>query len=293
MNIKKYSYLKRIYREISYFIILLLQIIPNGVYVRLQYFLRYKRFANLRNPKYISEKLNKIKLRKPTKYEIIACNKYYLKKWINDLDLKINTIKTIDYQRKFNDLNWDSYQLPFIVKVSNGSGQQVICRNQAEINKAKREFKSIARKRHYISKREMGYKYLKKGYIVEPYLENDGHLLDDFKVHCFNGDPLYTQINDRNSKSNRMMIDKDFKYYPYPFASGHEDKLKLPKQEHLIEMMKISKNISQYFEFARVDFYIYEDKVYLGEITIYRVGGYVLRNSKSLDEKWGSLLKTT
>lgn len=89
------------------------------------------------------------------------------------------------------------------------------------------------------------------------------------------------------------MIDKDFKYYPYPFASGHEDKLKLPKQEHLIEMMKISKNISQYFEFARVDFYIYEDKVYLGEITIYPMGGYVLRNSKSLDEKWGSLLKTT
>lgn len=275
----------------KYYFGIITQIIPKGLYTRFQYRFKYRRFPNLKKPILFSEKLQVIKLKKPTVDEILVSNKYYLKQWLECLGFSKIIIKPIDYQTNIKNLKWDEYPLPFIVKVANGSSQHVVCKSKLEINSKKRVFEKIAKIKHYIAKREYTYKYLEKGFIVEPYLVNDSHSLDDYKVHCFNGEPLYIQINDRSSKSNRMMIDSDFKYYSYPFVSGHESSINLPEKKYLIEMMDISKKISAYFDFARCDFYIHANRVYLGEITLYPMGGYVLQKSHSIDKLWGSLLK--
>lgn len=266
-------------------------ILPAKFFVWLQYRKVYGRYLHFESPKTLSEKINILKLRKQSNHKIVCSDKVTVKDYIKNRGLRVDLIPNLDVVDSFFDIKWDKYPRPYIVKVSNGSGQQVIIYDNNIKLSIKVNFFLRSLLRHYIYAKESVYSYSKKRFIIEPYLSSNLEPLNDYKVYCFNGVPKFIQINDYSKPNHgRMMIDEAFKYYPYPFASGKETSVDIPDVRSLNQIMELSADISIIFDFVRIDYYIFEERIYLGEMTFYPMGGYVLRNSNTLDVLWGSFL---
>ena len=265
--------------------------LPDQIYVSLQYFYIYRRRINFNDPQTYSEKLNVLKLRKQPQNKILCSDKVTAKEFLKSKGYEQHLIPTIDVATSFHKIRWNEYPTPYIVKVSNGSSQSMIVIDKPVRFISILRFYFASSVRHYVYGREWVYKHSKKQFIVEPFLQNGNEVLNDYKFHCFNGNPMFITINDNNLPNHaRMMIDSNYQYYPYPFASGAETKVTIPPAHLLDEMKDIAKNLSAEHDFLRLDFYIVDDKVKIGEFTFYPMKGYVLRNSHTLDALWGSYL---
>ena len=90
--------------------------------------------------------------------------------------------------------------------------------------------------------------------------------LKDYKVFCFRGIPKLIQVDSdrfKEHKRNLYTVNWDSLDLTYSYPMGeYEEK---PKQLQI--MIDLSKKISVNFEFVRVDFYIHNNKVYVGELT--------------------------
>jgi hypothetical protein len=275
----------------AHLIRILLSCMPKKLSVSIQYRWVYNRKLNFDNPQTLSEKLNVIKLRTQTYSKIVCSNKVSVKDYLYDKGYSDYLIPTIDIADSFHKIKFKFYELPFVVKLSNGSGQQLVVRNSNIFKKSLFYFYIKSRFRHYAPSKEIVYSMSKRQFIIEPYLTNNREPLMDYKVYCFNGHPKFIQINESSEIGNRrMMLDERLEYYAYPFASGTESFIKLPDKSLLISMLRISSELSNEFDFVRIDFYIINNKVKIGELTFYPMGGYVLRNSIELDNLWGFFL---
>jgi hypothetical protein len=265
--------------------------LSDQTYVSLQYLLIYGHKISFSHPKTYSEKLTALKLRRQSVSKVVCSDKVTAKEFLLAKGYGDYLIPTIDIATSFEDIKWNDYPCPYIVKVSNGSSQSLIVDQQPLKFIDKLRFAYQSSMKHYIYGREWVYRQSKKQFIVEPFLTNDGLNLNDYKFHCFNGVPKFITINDNNLPDNaRMMIDENYDYYPYPFATGKETIVPLPAKSLLDEMMTIAKDISKDHDFVRVDFYIVKNKVKIGELTFYPMAGYILRNSYEIDLLWGSYL---
>jgi len=72
---------------------------------------------------------------------------------------------------------------------------------------------------------------------------------------------------------------------------GGKRNTEVPKPKHFEEMIEVAKQLSQSFPFVRVDFYETEQRVYVGEMTLYPSGGLLKYEPRSFNEYLGSLFQ--
>lgn len=113
--------------------------------------------------------------------------------------------------------------------------------------------------------REKNYRYLSPCVICEEIIDSPDNI-KDYKVFCYKGIPKFIQVDvGRHSKHKRRMYDSHWNpleiIYNKPLADVEDRPSKLD------EILEISGRISSIFEFMRVDFYITDDRVFLGELT--------------------------
>ena len=159
----------------------------------------------------------------------------------------------------------------FIIKANHGSGEKyyVICQDknafdrELSVRKLDDALKSNYAK-HYC---QYHYATINPALICEKYLMTDGQeRLTDYKVVCSHGKAIAVLVcNDRNNGRDYYSPDWEYLEYTKPeFRSGKlEDKPKV-----LVEMLDAASKLSKPFPLARVDFYVVEDKLYFGEITL-------------------------
>ena len=150
---------------------------------------------------------------------------------------------------------------------------------------------------HYYYSYEWQYKDIEPKIICEKYIEQmDGNLYD-YRVFCFNG------------KSNFILVDMDAstfneagKYLRSIYTTNWE-KLKnvtiyhkyydgnIYKPVFLEEVLKISNKLSSDFLHVRVDFYIINNKPFVGELTFTHQNGIGKFMPQEYDYKFGELLE--
>ena len=279
------KYIKLVYKQIILFL-------PSRIATVIHYFFIYKRVLNLSNPTYFSEKMIVIKLSKPRFIDILSSDKITAKELLEKLGFKEYLIPTLYIFENVKKIQMQQNDYPVILKVSNGTSQHVILHNNSEFIENINLINQMMKFKHYTYSKEAVYGYSDRKIIVEPFLSSDTFGLDDYKIHCFNGNPLFIQINLNNSANKtRVMLNQDLEQIDYPFASGSEGKWVPNNQELIFKMMDISNKIASYFTFIRIDFYVVEGKIKIGELTLHPMAGFMLRNSKVLDLEWGKLLK--
>lgn len=269
-----------------------LKFVPDKAMLKLQYWIKLRRMPDLKSPKRYTEKLQWYKLYYHDPVMMQCVDKYGVRAYIEGKGFGhiLNTLyQEVDQPEQ---LDFDRFPEKFIIKTTNGSGTNIICRdkkslNQAEIRKKLRLFLSMA---EASAGREWAYNGSSKKIIVEQLLEDPANPeggISDYKFICFGGDvACIVYDKDRFTDHKRNFYDPQWHYMPV--ASDHPcfgDVVEKP--ENLDEMLEIARKLSEDFPAVRVDLYNIAGKVYFGELTFYPWSGYVQFTPDAFDFELG------
>ncbi len=272
----------------------LLRLIPDRVYIQMQYFHHFHRFANFKNPQTFNEKLQWLKLHDHNPLYTTLVDKYAVKKWVADKIGEQYIIPTLAVWKKAEDIDFDVLPEQFVLKVNHDSGGLVICKDkskldrQAAVDKLSRALKNNG----YWYGREWPYKNVKPCIIAEKYMEDDNHQLNDYKFMVFNGKVKCSfTCTERFSKDGLKVTFYDANWDIMPFERHYpRSKTPITKPLNYDEMVELAEKLSKDIPFVRVDFYSIKGKIYFGEMTFYPGSGLEEFTPQEWDKNIGNLL---
>lgn len=265
------------------------KVFPDDSFLKIKFRLEMGKSLNLNNPVTFNEKLQWLKLynRKPEYTSMV--DKYAAKDVVAGIIGKEYIIPTLGIWNNFDDIDFNLLPRQFVLKTTHGGGGGgvVICKDKTTFDKkkARNVLQKSLNSDIYWKYREWPYKDVPKLILAEKYMTNKGKDLEDFKIHCFNGEPRFILVC-RNRYTEGPMID-DFYSCDWKLMNvrrpGHPNStssIERPKQ--LEQMLELSRILSKDIPFLRTDFYIIDDRIYFGELTFFPASGM----SKFEPEEW-------
>ncbi len=269
-----------------------LRIVPDSIYIRLQYYYHFHRLLNLKNPQSYNEKLQWLKLYDRRPEYTMMVDKYLVKEYVAKTIGEEYIIPTISDWNSINEIDWEKLPHQFVLKWNHDSGSIVICKDKTKLDK-NQAIQILRRNEHssgYWYGREWPYKNVKPRIIAEKYMEDEDGELKDFKFFCFDGEVkamfVATDRFNQTEETKFDFFDADFNHLP--FTNGHPNATRQIKKPECFELMKhLAGKLSKGYPHIRVDFYEIRGKVYFGELTLYHWSGFVPFNPPSYDKVFG------
>lgn len=257
------------------------------------------RVPNLDTPLLFSEKLQAIKLdhEKSSLMKEFAC-KYKCRDALANKGLEKILIKLLYVTDKPLDIRMLNLPKRYVIKASHGSGWNIIKSSEdRELNWFWVKVLTWVwlKSNIFWLGREPSYKNLKPFIIIEEYLENTQGNLLDYKLHFFNGKFEFVQINSgRNGQTPvQNFYDIDFKLLPFYKDIKSNPDVVIEKPVLFDKMMEIGSELSEPFDYVRVDFYEVSGKLYFGEMTFFPHSGLPDFRPVEYDEFYGNRLSIT
>lgn len=254
-------------------------------------------FPDLDNPKTFNEKIHWLNLNYQNELITKCCDKYEMKIYIKEKIGSKYVVPVLKVFNSANEINFDELPNKFAIKVNWGDGAEfselVTDKKNVDINKIKFKMNNAIQPWNnlYYSHFFWGYKNVKPKIFVEQYLEHDGSDLNDYKVHCFNGEPkLILVCEDRsNQRMKKTFLDTNWNILPCRRDDGDVNP-DVKKPNNLDEMLKIAKILSKPFPFVRVDFYNVNNQLYIGEMTFHPGCGFESFIPNSYNRTFGDMI---
>lgn len=253
-------------------------------------------WMNLDNPRTFSEKIQFLKAEQGDSLKIKTrlADKFDVRDYIADLKC-VNLVKLIPlndmndiYVESVDDIKFDLLPNSFVLKLTKGSGFNIICNDKSklDIEKTKKKLAYWLKIDNYAFSREPQYKGKSK-VICEELLEYN---ITDYKFFCFNGIPMFVELYiDRLGNHKKVFYTMDWKPAGFTTANdvmGYE--VECPSE--FSEMKMIAAKLSVGFSFVRVDLYVNRGKIYFGELTFHPAGGYTPITPYEWDVKLGNMI---
>lgn len=251
----------------------------------------YERATNqpidLENPCTFNEKIQWLKLYDTTKEKTKLSDKYAVRNWIKETIGEKYLVPCIGVYKSVKEIDFENLPSRFVMKATHGSAWNIIVRNKREINSDDIESKFdkwLNRNFAFHYGLELQYKGIKPQIIVEEYISQlDGGLFD-YKVHCFNGEPLYIQvIGDRDPITHTFwsnVYDFDWNLMWWSIGEFQKSPYVISKPTKLDKLYELSKKLSKTFKYVRTDFYIINDDILFGEMTFTPGSGFYKYGSR-------------
>jgi hypothetical protein len=251
---------------------------------------------DLVNPQTFNAKINWMKLFYHNNKLSRIVDKYEFKNYIQEQLGDGYTVPLLGVWDNVDDIDFDKLPNQFVLKSnaqSDGKFIEII-KNKDDVNvpKLKRQMKKwLVPSNTLITSFCWAYNNVTPKIIAEKYIENCENDLYDYKLWCFNGDVKYIQfLSERNTKGLKMAFyDKAWNKQNFVYNYPLDDKI-IAKPKNLDKMISIAEQLSKEFPHVRVDFYDINNKLYVGEMTFYSMGGYCKFTPKEWDYKFGEWL---
>ena len=270
-----------------------LRILPDDVYLKIRYRVRMKKKLPLNNPETYNQKLQWLKLYDRNPVYSTMVDKYDAKKYIADIVGEEHIIPTINVWDKFEDIDFDTLPDQFVLKTTHDSGGVVICKDKNKLDKvaARKKLSRALKHKFYYNSREWPYKNVKPRIIAEEYLSalgEDG--LVEYKIFCFNGVAKIVLVCKGTAhavgRTNDFM-DRDFNRIPVKSLNPISE-TEPERPEQLDDIIEIAEKLSAGIPQLRVDTYIANGKIYVGELTLFHNGGMSRFEPEEWDYTFGS-----
>ena len=171
-----------------------------------------------------------------------------------------------------NEINFDELPNQFVLKCNHGAGMNIIVNDKSKLNfeDAKNNLNNWKSIDFGFREGEFQYINVDRKIFAEKFLKDD---IEDYKIYCFHGEPKFIRVQKwglpgRGKINNYYTIDWKLTEIdtgkPY-FYRDPNTKFEKPKNYEL--MIDYAKKLSAEFVFVRVDFYEFNNTVYLGEMT--------------------------
>ena len=292
------SRFKKIIRHPS---LLLLKLSTRGIidlsdklYLKLRYLKKFDCIPDFDNPKTFNEKLQWLKLNDRKEIYTTMVDKYEAKEFISNIVGEKYIIPTYGIYDSFEEIDFDKLPNQFVMKCTHDSGGLAICNNKKNFDKeeARKKINKSLKNNFYKLGREWPYKNVKPRIIVEELLKNnDNSELIEYNFFCFNGVPKIIMLchGDKRIKRYNDFYDMDFNKMDLRCEYANSDYIeKKPKQ--LEEMLNISKKLSKNTYFLRVDFYLVNNEVKVGELTFFHWAGFCTFDPEEYNLKLGNMI---
>lgn len=247
---------------------------------------------NLKNPIGFNEKLQWLKLNKQTDLIVKCADKYEMRQFVKNLGCEEILNEIYGVYDSVEEIDFERFPNRFAIKCTHGCGYNIICDdiNKFDIDSAKKTLDSWMKKKFGIEKAETQYLKMKPKIICEKYIESDFKFgLIDYKIYCFNGEPLYTLVCfDRQGKVKKQFYDLNWNKCNLR-RDFTEEEIESPSSYK--KMLHYAKILSKEFEFVRVDFYEEKGKPILGELTFTPAACLSTEYTEEGEIKLGNLIK--
>ena len=274
----------------------LLRILPDKIYIKWRFRLKFNKKLDLSNPKSYSEKLQWLKLYDKNPDYTKMVDKYLVKQYVSEIIGEQYIVPTLGVWENFEEIDFSLLPNQFVLKCTHDSGGLVICKDKTKLDKetAKKKIQNCLKTNYFWSGREWPYKFVKPRIIAEKFMQDskdsEEEGLTDYKFFCFNGEPKAMFIaTDRAKEGVETKFDFfDMEFNHLPFTNGHPNSEKEIKKPEKFELMiELAKKLSVGIPQVRVDFYESEGNIYFGELTLFHWGGFVPFEPKEWDYKFG------
>jgi ferredoxin-fold anticodon binding domain-containing protein len=269
--------------------------------VKIRYFVRFRKFINLKNPKDLNEKILYLKLFSDTSLWTLCADKYKVRDYVKSCGLEDALVKLYGVWYHAEDFHLSDLPESFILKANNGDGKgsNFIVKNKKifkedELRKIIKEW--LNNKNIGALSSEPHYKGMIPCVIAEELLPLDegSKSLVDYKIWCFNGKPYYIwACSDRDNYGTDVMT-YDLNWNPMPEACVFDSRYRkgriITKPKNINKMLEIAEILAKPFPQVRIDLYNINGKVYFGETTFTSLGGMMNFYSTEFLLNMGSLV---
>lgn len=276
-------------------------ILGDEQYLKMLYKRALGRPLNLAQPEAFSEKLQWLKLYDKNPLKTKCADKLMVREYVNERIGEKYLIPLIFSTANPAEIPFSRLPDKYIIKTNHGSGTNIIV-DGGEMTVKKQ--KMALDKEYIISQlkrwlrndfskigHEWEYKDIPRRVLVEELLrdESGNKVLNDYKIHCFNGKAQYIQtITDRLTGVKENWYTNNWESVNVYYFS--KDKKTIKKPDNLIEILMVAEKLAAGFLYVRVDLYLSRGNLYFGELTFHPAGGFMNFVPNEFDLVLGNLL---
>lgn len=268
-------------KKLRFKILSLMKFIPDKAMLKIQYRVKNNQKLNLKNPRRYTEKLQWYKLYYRDPLMMKCADKYTVREHVKSKGLEHILNELYEVFEKPEDIDLTNLPDKFVLKLSNGSSTNLVCKDKTklDIKKVKQKFKDFEAQRKSTAGREWVYANGKSVIVAEKFLEdlsNQNGEICDYKILCFDGKPEYTICVCGRHTENYHHVVYDAQWNKVDVRIGDSSaEAVYAKPDNFDEMMNIARILSEDFPAARIDLYSINGKIYFGEITFFPWSGYM------------------
>ena len=252
-----------------------------------------KKELDLDNPKTFNEKLQWLKIHNHNPEYTRIVDKITFKEYIAEKLGPEYTVPTIGVWDKFEDIDFDKLPDKFVLKCNHDSGGLVICKDKSKLNieNARKIINSSLKYNFFLRSREWPYKSVKPRILAEEFLDMPEGLTE-YKLFSFNGEAkiiLVCKGKAHTPTRTNTFFDRDFNKLPVENVLKNQTEPEERPKEY-DKLLEIADKLSQGIPQVRVDFYVVNGKIYLGEMTFFHNSGFVPFTPEEWDYKFGEYI---
>lgn len=230
---------------------------------------------------------------------IQCADKYAVREYVRSKGLGHILNNCFGVYHTVEEIDFDALPDQFVLKLTNGCGQNYICRDKRQTNIAslRKMLQSWIDQAPFYGLKtgEWHYSQIEPRIIAEEYLSflDDGNSLIDYKFHCFNGNVFGILVcYDRDPQThvaNYDWYDLDWTLTDGEPEELHRNQRIIPRPASLDEMLRIAKALSSNIEYVRIDLYEINGKPLFGEMTFTEGGNILVYKQWVKDEMFHQL----
>lgn len=279
-------------------------IIP-GTMIQIRHLLRMGRFAKLRNPQDLNEKILWMTLHTDTREWSRLADKHEVREYVKECGLEETLVKQYGLYNSMAEVDFNKLPNAFVLKPTHGSGDVVVVRDKSKANLEEVREKIQKELDEYIctSAAELHYTRIQHRVVAEELLINDSvsekysATLIDYKIWCFNGKAQFVWVCMNRFVRNKdgaevMTYDRDWNTHPEYCRVTPDFSLAdpMPKPANYDTMLEVAETLATKFPIVRVDLYNLNGKIYFGEMTFTSYGAIMDFYTDEFLQKAGSMI---
>lgn len=193
---------------------------------------------------------------------VFVSDKEFVKTFIKSVVGDEFNVPTLKILKSIEEVKQYKFPQDCFIKPTHSSTKFILRENDGSLDI--KQIESWFSHNYYDLSREVNYRYLKPKVIVEPILSLNPN---DYKIFCFNGKPKLIWV-DYNRATNHQRNFLDLDWNEIPITLKYPRGQTLPqKPKHLKLMIDLASKLSRDFSLIRVDFFVIDETIFVGEIT--------------------------
>jgi len=269
--------------------------LKDEAYLKDKYFNVFKSELNISKPKTLNEKIQWLKLYDRSKLHTLCADKYSVREYIRETIGAEYLIPLLYHSADSKTIYPENLPLPpFVIKTNHDSGNVFIVKDIKDHDwvSIRNQLKYSLRYNYYHSSREWQYKNIKPKILIEKMLTDDsGQILSDIKFCCIHGKVEVIHIDSNKEVVHfRNNYSRDWEPMDLEWPNYIKSGPTIDKPSNLGQLIMLAEKLSRPFSFARIDFYVDEDKIYFGEITFHPTSGFGPMSPEHYDSLLGDKL---